>query len=180
MKAKYYCEYCDKEFSEEQQCRLHEQDCGVVPDWVAPGKYIATLVNGEIWQIEEYIAGERAVVIAQIPRNIANGSYPARRSLSVAQVVASYEPATVTPYDRETLPMGDSVHIPGDFVIGTLEDDCVVLTSSADKEASLKIPLDHFHRLCAHAGTEVPAAKVTIHDDDEDYDLLELVDSDGF
>lgn len=137
MKTKYYCEYCGKEFGEEQQCRLHEQDCAVVPDWVAPGKYIAATITGETWKIEEYIASERVVVVAQIPRNIANGSYPIRRSLSVAQVVSSYEPATVTPYDRDTLPTGNSVYIPGDFIIGDLEDGCVVLTASADKEASL-------------------------------------------
>lgn len=183
MKTKYYCEYCDKEFSEEQQCRLHEQDCAVVPDWVAPGRYIVAAAHeGETWKIEEYVASERAVVLAQIPMNIANGSSPSRILRSVAQVVNSYEPATVTPYDRETIPTGKSVYIPGEFVIGTLEDDYVVLTASADKEASLKVPLDRFHRLCAHAGTEVPAAKVTIHDDHEgeDYDLIELVDSYGF
>ena len=176
MKTKYYCELCNQEFEDMQQCRLHEQTCAVVPDWLAVGKYIANTF-GEVWKIVAYCDSERTAVVTQVPSGI-TGSYPVRKRLSVASIVSGYDPATVTAHSKEDLPIGALVYVPGEFTVSGFKDSCVVLTSSADKEASLQVPLEFLHRLCVHAGTEVPVANVKIYDDhdDEEYDLLELVD----
>ena len=176
MKTKYCCEFCNQEFKDMQQCCSHEQTCAVVPDWIAVGKYIANTF-GEVWKIDAYCDSERTAVATQVPLGIA-GPYPVRKRISVADIVRGYDPATVSAHCGEDLPTGALVYVPGEFTVGDFKDNCVILTSTADKEASLQVPLEFLHRLCVHAGTEVPVADVKIYDDhdDEEYALLELVD----
>ena len=86
---------------------------------------------------------------------------------------------TVERYTKDTLPIGNSVHIPGTFAISDIRDGVVNLVSEIDLDVSIQIPINRLHKVCVHDNTEIPAANVELHDETtgESYDFLQLIDT---
>lgn len=181
MKTKYYCEYCNRVFDSEKACETHEKQCGAVADWVKVGNYFGCAATGEVWQIAEYDEENNQCVAVQVPYAI-GGRYKRVTRMSPGYISSRFDHLTIERYTKDTLPIGNSVYIPGIFAIAGIQDGVVNLVSEIDLDVSIQIPVNRLHKVCAHDNTEIPAANVELHDEatGESCDFLQLMDTGDF
>lgn len=181
MKIEYHCSNCDQKFDNKQECMHHETLCmATIPDWIAAGKYVGSHIDGEVWRIVSLSTSSAMVLLEQCPPGL-GGDHALRKHMKASAIVSRYEPVEVIKHDKDSISatVGDHVYIPGEYVIDGLEPNgtAVHLRGFADREVGISVPLKQLHRIAVHVNTEVPVARITLHDDDEDYDFLELTDS---
>lgn len=181
MKIEYHCSNCDQKFDNKQECMHHEMLCmATIPDWVTQGNYVGSHIDGEVWRIVSVSTSSAMVLLEQCPPGL-GGDHALRKHMRASAVVSYYEPVEVIKHDKDSIAAqtGNHVYIPGEYVIDGLAPNGtdVHLRGVADHEVGISVPLKLLHRIAVHSGSEVPVARIMLHDEDEEYDFLELVDS---